>query len=528
MAKKDESFVANVARLTDPGHVLTPILNEDGSVKVSAERRLTQLQEKISQCMTRMYQKPGNAGNPFLFMYAGPKEHFLADKLPGQEEFTTAATNGKYFYWCPEFLEKLEHHQVPTIMMHEANHILYGHCSPGRGHGKDQEDWAIAIDYTNNATLELGHQKAQEEAKSLQRTLPELWGAGILDKPVLLKELLDWIDGKLDKIAHTEGKMRVFSDISLLNRGPESVYFEIMQHKLNSPRRCKTCGALSMNPKTGKSVIGKPPFPPGTCPKCGAKPNSMCLGHGLGSLDSHMDSALTKEQVMGEMIQAAEKAANFGRGYVPAGIEAALAELRAPTLSPHDIIVNAMQRKVLECGNLNDYAHMRRRPQFLYEKNLETGVYEPKHKLFNPKKYGFVPKWIALLDTSGSMSDADLVMGCSELALAASIQDSEGWLVCWDAQAYWDKKQKITCTTDIKRTKLVGRGGTTLKVVLEQLPKEMGQDFDLVIIVTDGDCGIEEISQSLRPPCDVLFLLTNMRDFKAPFGRSINLRPARN
>src|ERR1700690_813978 len=477
--------------------------------------------------MTRMYQKSGNGGNPFLFMYSGPKEHILADKLSGDKEFKTAATDGKLFYWCPEFLEKLEHHQVATCMMHESNHILYGHCSPGRGHGKDKEDWNISIDYTNNATLELGHQKAQEEAKTLQKTLPDLWGAGIIGKPVSLKELLDWIDGKLDKIDQTEGIIRFFSDIGVLNRGPESVYHEIMQHKMNSPRRCKTCGALSINPKTGKSIFGKPPFPPGTCPKCGAKPNSMCLGHGVGSLDSHMDSALTKEQVMGEMIQAAEKAANFGRGYVPAGIEAALAELKAPTLSAHDIIVNAMQRKAMDAGFNSDYAHMKRRPQFLYEKN-EKGEYIKKHKLYNPRKYTYSPKWVCMFDTSGSMSDADIVNGVSELQAVAAIQDSEGWMIPCDAEPHWNAKVQITCSSDIKRSRVVGRGGTVFGQFFGQLSKEIGTDLDVVVLVTDGDCGADSLPQSLRPQCDVLWIITNDRPFKPSFGRVVQLHPARN
>jgi predicted metal-dependent peptidase len=527
MAKKDESFVANIARLTDPQHVLKPILNDDGSVKVSAERRLTQLQEKISVCMTRMYQKAGNGGHPFLFYIAGPKEHFLADKLPGNDEFKTAATNGKYFFWFPEFLEALEHHQVSTIMMHEANHILYGHCTPGRGHGKDHDDWAIAIDYTNNATLELGLERAREEAKTLSKTLPDLWGAGILGKPVLLKELLDWIDGKLDKINQTEGQIRCFSDTVVLNRGPESVYYEIMQHKMNSPRRCKTCGALSIDPKTGKSTLGKPPFPPGTCPKCGAKPNSMCLGHGVGSLDSHMDSALTKEQVMGEMIQAAEKAANFGRGYVPAGIEAALAELKAPTLSPHDIIVNAMQRKAMDAGMNSDFSHMKRRPQFLYEKN-EKGEFVPKHKLYNPRKFCYSPRWVCMFDTSGSMSDQDIANGISELQAVASMQDSEGWMVPCDATPHWEHKVQITCSSDIKRSRVFGRGGTIFDDFFKELPKEIGTDLDVVVLVTDGDCGGESLAQALRPACDVLWIITNDRPFKPSFGRVVSLRPARN
>jgi hypothetical protein len=340
--------------------------------------------------------------------------------------------------------------------------------------------------------------------------------------------LLAWIDAKIEKIDNVEGQIRCFSDIAVLNRGPESVYFEILQHKMNSPRRCKTCGALSMNPKTGKSVLGDPPYAPGCCPKCGAKPNSMCLGQGIGTMDEHMDSALTKEQVMGEMIQAAEKAANFGRGYVPAGIEAALAELKAPTLSPHDIIVNAMQRRMVDVGGNNDFTRYRRRPQFLYEKN-EKGEYKPVHRIYTPRKYDFTPRWLVLLDTSGSMSDQDICTGMSEIQIVAGMQDSEGWLVCWDAKAYWDQKQKITCTTDIKRSRIVGRGGTVVSELMSEIPEKMGVEFDLICLVTDGDCGASEVKVSSRiPGVDYLWLVVNMRDFKAPYGRCINLHPARN
>ena len=518
-----ESIISNIARLKDPAHVVTPILNDDGTVKISAERRLLLVQEKISQCLTRMYQKPGNGGNPFLFSYVGSKEHYLVGgDVPGKHEpLKTAATDGKQYYWNLDFLERLPIHQVTTVMMHEGNHILYGHCTPGRSHGKDPEDWNVALDYTNNATIEHGHSKAMEEAKTLQKQLPPLWGDE-LGEPVPLAELVAYIDGTF---ADIPGKNRVFSDIGVLNRGPESVYFEIQEHKRNSPRRCKTCGALSIDPKTKKSKYGPPPYPPGCCPACGAKPGS--LGLDCGPMDSHMDSALSKEQIMSEMIQAAERAANFGRGYVPSEIEAALAELKSPTLSPHDIIVNAMQRKTMDCGFNNDYSRIKRRPQFIYEKNPVTGSYEPKHKIFNPKKYDYTPKWVALVDTSGSMSDEDIANGVKELVLVASIQDSEGWIVPCDAVPYWEQKTRITTNSDIKRTKIVGRGGTVFDQFFKELPDKIGTDVDIVVIVTDGDCGAHEMAQSLRPNCDVLWIITNRRDFNPAFGRVVQLNPAR-
>ena len=516
MADDSKLFIGNVSRLQDPGGC------------ASGPRQLHDLQEKISQCMTRLFQKPGNGGNPFLFSLAGPKPHYLCKKLGGKD-LATAATDGKSFFWNPDFLVALENHQVSFVMSHESNHVLFFHCTPERAFGKDPEDWNIAVDFTDNAVIEKTQEKAQEEARSMGKTLPALWG-GRLGDPIQLRELLDWIDGKLDtldKIDPTTKKkieFRGYSDITLFERSPDSVYAEIQNHKQNSPRKCKACSALSIDPKTKKSVFGDPPYEMGCCPKCGSKPRAMNTGY--GSMDSHITPDVSKEEVMSDMMRAAEQTAAMGRGSVPSEIEAALAELRKPTLSPHDIIVNAFQRKALDVGANNDWTRLERRPQYLYEVN-DQGEYVPMHRLYKPKKYDYSPKWVALIDTSGSMSDQDIANGVKEIQAVASIQESEGWVVPCDAVPYWDQKVQITTVADVKRTKIVGRGGTVFDQFFKELPDQIGADLDVVVIITDGDCGAHEMSVALRPPCDILWIITNKREFKPAFGRVVQLEPTR-
>jgi hypothetical protein len=57
------------------------------------------------------------------------------------------------------------------------------------------------------------------------------------------------------------------------------------------------------------------------------------------------------------------------------------------------------------------------------------------------------------------------------------------------------------------------------------LPKKLGADFDLVVIISDGDCG--HIPANLRPMCDVLWIITNDRPFKPSFGRVCQLKPVK-
>jgi predicted metal-dependent peptidase len=125
------------------------------------------------------------------------------------------------------------------------------------------------------------------------------------------------------------------------------------------------------------------------------------------------------------------------------------------------------------------------------------------------------------------MSDEDIANGCKELQAVAAIQDSEGWIVPMDAKAYWDSKVRISTTSDVKRTKIVGRGGTVFNDFFENLAKEIGNDLDVVVIITDGDCGAHEMPANLRPPCDVLWIITNKREFKPAFGRVIQLNQVR-
>jgi predicted metal-dependent peptidase len=503
-------FAYNIARLLDPMKV------------AKNERQFATLQGKISDCMTRMFQKPGNGGNPFLFAWSGPRPHFLAKSLSDGRALETAATDGRCYMWNPDFLESLSKSQITTIMQHEASHTIFFHCTVERSFGKSPEDWNMATDFIVNAIIELSWKRASEEAHGLGKQLDPLWGDPI-GMPVTLKEVLDWIDGITDYVG-APNKPHCYSDISLVERSPESVYAEIRQHRQNSPRCCKACNALSINPKTKKSIFGDPPYPINTCPMCGAPPGSNCLG---GGFDTHIDPVLSKDQVMSAVMNAASVVKAMGRGNVPAEIEAALAELQQPTLLPHDIIVNALQRKALDVGANNDYTRFRRRPQFIYERDLNTGVFEPKHRLYKPKTYDHSAKWVALLDTSGSMSDADIANGLKELQAVAGMADSEGWVVPCDAETYWDKKTRITSVTDVKRTKIVGRGGTVFLSFFQKLPQEIGTDLDCVVIITDGDCGAHEIPLNLRPSCDCLWILTNRRPFEPSFGRVIQLDPVK-
>ena len=485
MAAADKSISGSIARLKDPDSV------------AASPRQLMELQDKISSCMTRLFQMPRNGGNPFLFALSGPKPHYLVREIRGQK-IDTAATDGKVFFWNPEFLASLDVNQVSTVMSHESFHVLFFHCHADRAGGKDARKWNIAVDYVVNGVIEHDHTKSERDKKY------KLWD-GPLGNPLSWKDYSEWLAGtKLD----LGPGPNCFADPTLHGRSPESIYSDIVAAELSSPRRCKEhsggCGALSIDPKTGQSVNPQP-YDKDACQKCGAKPND-----GPGSMDAHLPSGMTKDEVMGEMMRAAEQAEQM-RGTVPGEIEEALGELRKPTLRPSDIIRQAFARKAIDTGAKNDWKRLRRRQLAMTPRQ------------FLPRKHDHKSKWVVLLDCSGSMSDKDIANGIKEMQCVS--KDAEGWVVPCDAVPYWDQKTRVTQASDLKRTQVVGRGGTVFDQFFQELPTKMGTDFDIVVIVTDGDCG--HIPMNLRPRCDVLWIITNKRDFKPSFGRVVQLNSVR-
>jgi len=492
--------MSDVSRLKDPKRVCT---KEDGSYD---HARLALLQKKVSDCMTKMFRKPEGGGNPFLYALTLPKPHELAIELPGPngKDFHTAATDGKKFWWHPDFLEKLDSEEVPTVMEHEGYHVILFH--PQRGVGTNPRIFNWAIDYVVNAIIETNHKQLNRKGK--------LWG-GNLGEPLSFADLLSYIDGNSEL---PKDKNSIFVDVSLHGRSPESIYEEIMDHWDKSPRKCSLCTCLSIDPKTGKPIHalhGKSPVPPekphdphcdGTCcPKCGVKSDP------LGSMDAHIPGALTKDEVMADIMRARDQSTAM-RGTVPSEVEDALKELMKPTLKFTDIVKSCFMRKIQDAGMKNDWKRCRRR----------WLASNPKQYL--PRRHTHRPRWLAMVDTSGSMQDDDLLYGISQLKVLGD--NTEGYVIPCDASPKWDAMQKIDKATDLQRTKIVGRGGTVFDQFFQDFPKKIGTDFDVVVIITDGDCGT--IPLHLKPPCDVVWVITRtMKEYKPSFGRVAPLRPSR-
>jgi predicted metal-dependent peptidase len=233
----------------------------------------------------------------------------------------------------------------------------------------------------------------------------------------------------------------------------------------------------------------------------------------LQSMDAHIRSKSTKEDIQSDMMRAAMRCKNMPPGSIPSAVEDALGELMKPQLKFRDIVRNCMVRKSMDAGLKNDWTRCRKR------------YLAAKPSQYLPKRYSHKPRWVAMIDTSGSMTDDDIAYGISQLQVLGS--NTDGFLVPCDAEVKWKEVTKIGNKNDLKKAKIVGRGGTVFDTFFEGLPEHLGTDFDVIVILTDGDCPFPD--KKLRPRTDVCWVLTNGRHktFKPSFGRVCPLRDER-
>lgn len=463
-----------------------------------APNNLRELDQKISIAKMLMAYSPAQGGNPFVYAFIAAKEHTLSlDSFPkyidrdGNEKISgTAATNGKEYFWAPDFLNSLSIDELKIVFMHESYHIIMQHCNPLRTFGKNKTIWNLAIDYVVNSSIEydyriqqsnLGKQDFIKKCDDAYTTKTEhpIWH-GNFGAPYQLKELIENLlsykdlteEERLAKdLKHQkEDKKVTYTDFSIYKRTAESIYDEIMDAMKKSGL---TFGDLN-------DIIGQ-----------------------LSSMDSHLEINMDKKTLLEELLNAH----TFGKkmaGTTPGCIADVLEKLENPKLKWEDIANQTLTTVRAERGNKNDWTRFRRRP-------FALGLYAPK------KKDDFVT-WLCLLDTSGSMSIDDMSYGISQLK--ALDGRSQGIVVPVDAQPYWNKATKIRSMHDLPSINLVGRGGTVFDEFFNDYQKFIRERIDLIIVITDGGFHLS----CKKPPVDTVFVITNEHMPTPPFGRVAPLR----
>lgn len=418
---------------------------------------LEKLRTKLDSSLIRLIKATADGGNPFLYSLIATKTHELADELSGLPGWQTAATDGDKYFWHPIFLEKLEAHEIQIVLQHESIHALHGHVT--RFAGKDPMLWAICIDYCTNAHIENDYRKSKRLSSSKYKHF--IWG-GNLGNPISIENFILVLEGK--KIFP---KYRsCFADITALNDSPESLYNKLKPYWNNNQK------------KSDFSKI---------------------------TIDGHLPILKSKQDILEELMRASERANKIEKDSVPAYADDIIKKLINPSLNLKDHILMACLHEVQNNGVSNNWKRPRRR-------SFATNQYMPSRKTHKPK-------WLAMLDTSGSMSRDDLTYGLSQLQSLGA--DTDGLVVPCDAEVHWNKATKINDIFDLQNTVITGGGGTSFDNFFTDYVDNVGSEFDIIIIITDGF--VAPPKEELCPIINVFWIVTNEKQFRPNFGKVLAL-----
>lgn len=185
-----------------------------------------------------------------------------------------------------------------------------------------------------------------------------------------------------------------------------------------------------------------------------------------GSLDPD-EADLVRQETAKDIIDAANA------GKVPAGMVREANELLNPQVDWHQELMSVVRRVCATVAGQKDYSY--RRPS---RRSAMTSFYLPSMRAPRP------PELAVVLDTSGSMSAADLAVALSEIQgiMQRSSSSSKASLriVNCDADA-----KDIETVQSVEDITIIGGGGTDMRIGIKNA-SELRPKPDAIITITDG------------------------------------------
>jgi len=428
----------------------------------------------------------GLGGCPLHFSLVVPAQHILTNNVPN------AATNGKVFYWNPDFVLAKSIIGLRLVVAHESFHALYMH--PDRIGSRNRKIWNIAADYVVNHLV--------MDDLLFRRYDPSALFRKELGDFLTLKQLEEWCKNPnwLPYASQT-----ILPDLELPN--PEENRELTAQEKENLQHRQKTVKFFFADP----NLLEKYRSPEKLYQylsdlfKQYPQAGNLVMGNS-DTLDHHIDAEATQEEMAKHLARAIEMSKRMA-GTVPAALEQELGLLLQPKIRWQDVIKFQMLR-TRDGNQRSDWTRFRSRPLFA--------------GLLVPKKVDYRAKFIVLLDTSASMHQDETILGISQLQ--SLDERAEGKITFCDTKVAWDKTielKRFDCGS-LQNIKPRGGGGTQLASFFNEYQKNLGA-ADFLIVITDGGLDAADIKKMRTPSIPTYWLQVADTDFTAPFGKVFKL-----
>ena len=436
------------------------------------KQRKLRLKQKIQASRGRLM-----ASHPFfalLLMYL---------KFVAVPDMKKMSTNGRCIYFAPDFVDKLYDYELDYILCHQIMHIVYGHI--WRLYDREGDDYHFACDILIN-TLLMDCGFVEDRYAHLGNVYRNVPNKGKRNAEMTPEEIYQHLPYSLYVFdAQTRSKFLIDSDIWWNEKADNGSLGEIILDvaELDGMLRESKGGLGSCSSEEG---------------------DSGATDGGEGEL---------KQEWQGRVASAARSLTNSGKGSdgfgnVPDFVKRMISKMKEPTIDWKKILDNFVQ----EC--ICDYSFAPPDRRF-----SDTDFFLPD---FNDKD--FVSKEILfMVDTSGSVKDADLAIVYSEIRGAVEQFSGKltGMLGFFDVDV--TPPLPFENVGDLMRIIPYGGGGTDFRVIFDYIRNHYKGELPACIVVfTDGDGPYPPPTEAMGIP--VLWIINNLR-ITPPWGKVARIIP---
>ena len=213
---------------------------------------------------------------------------------------------------------------------------------------------------------------------------------------------------------------------------------------------------------------------------CGSVVDAQRRGYELPSTDSDRPALRTDQQaVMRDRTAHDVLQRHRTRGDVPAGLLRWASDLLEPTISWREELSSRMRRDLAMIAGRRDYVYTRpsRRQSAMH--TAGSTVILPAMRQPAP------PRVACVIDTSGSISDAELRDFASELVGITRASGVSGGVIVIPCDASPGPVQRIRSRTDVDHLQLPGGGGTDMGAGI-RVAQQVRPSPHILVVFTDG------------------------------------------
>lgn len=362
----------------------------------------------------------------------------------GDSWLSTAATDGRNFYYNSSFINALPPKQIEFLFGHEILHNVYDHL--GRVGSRSPQLSNIAQDFVVNA--DLVDQKIGEMITVVDILYDKKYAG------MCWEEVYDLLDEEYKK---QKGKGKSLDDL----------IDKMLDEHLDSD------GNDSESSESGDSS-GKP------------KPYS------------DEERKKIRDEIKEAMIASAQAA---GAGNLPAGVKRLLKDLTAPQMDWRELL-----QQQIESTIKHDFSWMRPSRRGWHQDAIMPGM-----------KPGTTIDVVVAIDTSGSITNSDLKLFCSEVkGIMDSFTEYKIRVITWDTEVYNPQEFTSDNMADIMEYEPMGGGGTDPHCVWKWL-RENDIEPKKLIMFTDFEF-FNWSPQSVENYCDTVWIIKGNEKAEPTFG----------